>query len=86
MPKYLLLLLSNVLIYVFIATACAFMVGATRTAAASSAHRIAPSAACHPSVASAHSAFATLYAFMVGTTRTAAASSAHRIAPSAACP
>jgi hypothetical protein len=41
------------------ATFCAFMLGATRTAAPSSAHRIAASAACHPSVASAHSVFAT---------------------------
>jgi hypothetical protein len=45
------------------------MLGATRTAAASSAHRIEASPACHPSVASAHNAFATSCGFMLGATR-----------------
>ena len=51
------------------ATACAFMLGATRTAAASSAPRIGPSAACHPSVASPQIVLATCCAAMVGATR-----------------
>ena len=45
------------------------MLGATRTAAASSAHRIGPSPACHPSFAKAHNAFATSWGFMLGATR-----------------
>ncbi len=47
------------------------MLGATRTAAPSSAQRIGPSHACHPSVAKPQIVFATCYAFMLGAMPTA---------------